>query len=100
LERKTCRATRLIWRRKSRAITPIGRGKPAVLTYLFGEKNMQYYQTYEKKTYKNTKNRQSYQTFLEKKTYRATRLIWRRKSAELSDLFGEEKLESYVFLSK
>jgi hypothetical protein len=29
LEAKICRATRLIWRRKSRAIRPTWRGKPA-----------------------------------------------------------------------
>jgi hypothetical protein len=29
----------------------------------------------------------------EKKTYRATRSIWRRKPAELPDLFGDENLE-------
>jgi hypothetical protein len=67
LERKTCRATRPIWR-----------GKPAELADLFGEEYLQ-----------------SYQTYLEKSTYRATRPIWRGKPAELPCLFGEENLESY-----
>ena len=39
-------------------------------------------------------NLQSYQTYLERKTWRATRPIWRGKPGELLDLFGEEILES------
>jgi len=50
---------------------------------------MQSYQTYLRE-----KNLQYYQTY-EKKTCRDTRLIWRRKSAEVLDLFGEENLQSY-----
>jgi hypothetical protein len=56
----------------------IWRRKPAELPVLFGEEHLQ-----------------SYQTYLERKTCRATRPIWRRKPRELLDLFGEEIQESY-----
>ena len=55
----------------------IWRRKPAELPDLFGEEHLQ-----------------SYQTYLERKTLRATRPIWRGKPGELLDLFGEEILES------
>jgi hypothetical protein len=35
----------------------------------------------------------SYKTYLERKTVRATRPIWRRKPTELPDLFGDENLQ-------
>jgi hypothetical protein len=38
---------------------------------------------------------------LERKTCRAIRPIWRRKPAELSDLFGNENMQSYqTYLEK
>jgi hypothetical protein len=40
-------------------------------------------------------NPKSYQTYLKRKICRATRLIWRGKSAELPGLFGDENLENY-----
>jgi hypothetical protein len=72
---------------------------------------MQYYQTYEKKPYKNTRliwrrtsaelsdlfgeeNLESYQAYLERKIWRATRPIWRTPT-ELQDLFEEDNIESY-----
>jgi hypothetical protein len=60
LERKIVRATRPIWRRK-----------PAELSDLLGEENLQ-----------------SYQNYLETKICRAIRPIRRGKPAELADLFG------------
>jgi hypothetical protein len=62
---------------KTCSTTKPKRRKPAKIPDLFGYENLQ-----------------SYQTYLERKTYRATRLIWRGKSAELPDLFGEH-LQSY-----
>ena len=55
----------------------IWRRNPAELRVLFGEEQLQ-----------------SYQTYLERKTCRATRPIWRRKPRELLDIFGEEIQES------
>lgn len=76
LEMKTCSTTKHI-RRKPGEVPGLYRGKPGELPDICGEEN-----------------RQSYQTCLEKKTFRDTRPIWGRKPAELPDIFGD-KICSY-----
>lgn len=80
------------------------RGKPSELPNLFGEENLQRYQTYlRKKTCRATRHiwrqnlqlpglfgehMQSYKPYLKRSTLRATRPIWRGNPAELPNLFG------------
>lgn len=66
LERKTCRSTRSSWkgkhaelqdlcREENTATRSIKRAKHVELQELFGDENLQYYQTYQKKTWRGTR---------------------------------------------
>jgi len=101
LETKICRAKRPIWRGKPSELPDLFGEENLELPDLFGDENLQSYQTYlERKTSRATRpfgeeNLQSYQAYLETKIYRATGLIWRRTPAELQDLFAEDNIEGY-----